>query len=200
MRICLLPGAPNAIRFPIKRKVCPTLEHMRDIVSDVRELLRPPWVGNAHRSTGCPPNVCKRRSSSTKLDVPVCDRSFVMIRRLSRIDKPIAAAACMVARDLTEDARPFDPKRRDCCRACAPCSVGRAVLVRELPITLTIHGCYDVIRRIGHGIPASAIADFKQSAIDIGPILDMMGRSPAANPTTIPGASAVASPSRISVG
>lgn len=39
MRIELLPGMTNVVRFPIELRTRPTLEHMRDIAPDVREVL-----------------------------------------------------------------------------------------------------------------------------------------------------------------
>jgi len=39
MRIELLPGMTNVVRFPVELRIRPTLEHMRDIAPDVREVL-----------------------------------------------------------------------------------------------------------------------------------------------------------------
>jgi hypothetical protein len=39
MRIELLPGLTNVVRFPIERRVGPTLQVLRDIAPDVRELM-----------------------------------------------------------------------------------------------------------------------------------------------------------------
>lgn len=39
MRSELLPGMTNVVRFPVERRACPTLDLLREIAPDVRELL-----------------------------------------------------------------------------------------------------------------------------------------------------------------
>ena len=39
MRIEMLPGMTNVVRFPVERRARPTLELLRDIAPDVREVL-----------------------------------------------------------------------------------------------------------------------------------------------------------------
>jgi hypothetical protein len=38
MRPDMLPGTPNVVRFPVERRARPTLDLMREIAPDVREV------------------------------------------------------------------------------------------------------------------------------------------------------------------
>lgn len=40
MRIELVAGTSNVVRFPVERRACPTLDLLRDIAPDVREVLQ----------------------------------------------------------------------------------------------------------------------------------------------------------------
>lgn len=103
MRIELLPGMTNVIRFPVELRVRPTLEHMRDIAPDVREVL------NLAEQFGMEPPLLDLREQTDAataeyiaLRLPADDpERSAMLRDLEEPVVRRAIEACRAARDAS---------------------------------------------------------------------------------------------------
>lgn len=103
MRIEFLPGMTNVVRFPLELRTRPTLEHMRDIAPDIREVL------NLAEQFGMEPPLPDLREQTDRttaeyiaLQLPADGpERAAMLRDL---EKPVvrrAIEACRTARDAS---------------------------------------------------------------------------------------------------
>ena len=62
MRIDLLPGTENVLRFPVERRACPTLALLREIAPDMREV----WaIAEGTSLARCRRTICATRQMRT---------------------------------------------------------------------------------------------------------------------------------------
>ena len=106
MRIEMLPGMTNVVRFPVERRARPTLELLRDIAPDVREVLS--------------------IAEAFDLDMPAHDlRDRVDLETAEHILNRIAGTR-MLSSALDELVNPTVARAIDACRAAHDVSVAAA--------------------------------------------------------------------------
>jgi hypothetical protein len=106
MRIEMLPGTMNVVRFPVERRARPTLDLLRDIAPDAREVL---VIAEAFDIEAPAPDLRARADRETAeyiLNQVAGSGSEIMASVDALLDPVVAKAiaACRAAHDLSIDA------------------------------------------------------------------------------------------------
>jgi hypothetical protein len=128
MRIEMLPGMGNVVRFPVERRARPTLALMREISPDVREVLaiadsltlavpvddlrdRVDAETAAHIAAQVPPHGASRGALLTKLIEPAVVAAIAAIRLASDVSLDATEAHAVVLRAQTSGHYWIEPLR-----------------------------------------------------------------------------------------